>query len=182
MENHLLKCKTIATMILVAFLLPLFSAGQSSWERFEIDFSDCSALFPSEPEWSLELSEDSSYVWVGEVVEGDIFFGVICIEFAYPLIDASDDELILVAEDYLDYLQSQFEIVSHTGYLTGLELEDDYYATGIADSWEDAEGDPWVIRCWIDHFNMAVMYMYSSPDVDLTIYEDYFFDSFWFPE
>jgi hypothetical protein len=172
----------IAYALLVAFFLPLHSFSQS-WSREYIGDSECSALFPYNPEWELSYAEDSSMVWVGEVSDGDIFYGVICVEFAEGFgYDASKEELISVAESYLDYLRGEFNIVSHTGYETGFNLESEEEATGIADYWEDNEGDPWAVKTWIDPYNMAVMYIYSNPENSLTEYKDTFFDSFTFPD
>lgn len=173
--------KTVVNFILLALLLPLGTFAQD-WSRYDIGFSGCSAYFPSGPEWDFSYSDDSSLVWVGEVLEGNIYVGVICVEFseAFPY-DASSDDLIYVTENYLDYLMDEFEIVSHTGYETGYELESNYEAIGISDHWEDSVGDPWAIRAWIDPYNMVVMYMYGSPDDDFSAYEDYFFNSFEFP-
>lgn len=173
--------KIMIANLLVIFLLPATTFAQD-WGRYDISFSGCSAYFPSEPEWDFSYSDDSSFVWVGEVTEGNIYIGLICIEFseAFPY-DASSDDLIYVTENYLDYLMGEFEIVSHTGYETGYKLESNYDAIGISDRWEDNVGDHWVIRAWIDPYNMVVMYMYGSLDDDFYAYEDYYFNNFEFP-
>lgn len=172
----------MAAILLVAFLLPLSSFSQS-WERFEIDLSGCSALFPSEPEWTFEYSEDSSFIWSGEVFENDIYFGVICIEFSEPFPDDYDEyDLILVAEDYFEFLKETFSITYSGGntYITWIDSETG--ATGVSDYWVDSEGDHWGVRCWIDRYNLVVMYMYCSTDVSFISYSDFFFNSFQFPE
>jgi hypothetical protein len=154
-----------------------------SWVNAEIDDSGCSAYFPYIPEWELSYAEDSSMVWVGEVSDGEIFYGVICVEFSEGFdYDVSRDELITVAESYLDYLRGEFNIVSQTGYVTGWTMESNEDATGITDNWVDNEGDPWAVKTWIDPYNMAVMYIYSSPDIPFTDNQDFFFNSFRFPE
>ncbi|HOX78955.1 MAG TPA: hypothetical protein PLW31_13065 [Bacteroidales bacterium] len=168
---------------IVAFLFPLNSFSQE-WERYEIDISECSVVLPSEPEWYYEYSQDSSFVWSGEVQQGNMFFGVICIEFAVPFDTEEFDEydLILIAEDYLDYLKDQFSITSFTGYEHVSWIDSETGGTGISDYWTDAEGDPWAVQCWIDPYNLAVLYIYSDPETDFSDYEEHFFNSFWFPE
>lgn len=176
-------CKRSAAIIMVGFLLPLAAVSQE-WERFEIDDSRCWVLMPSEPEWYFEYSQDSSYVWNGEVQQGNIFFGVICIEFSVPFnTDEFDEyELILIAEDYLDYIKGEFSIISSSGYKHISWIDSETGGTGISDYWTDAEGDPWAIQCWIDPYNLAVLYIYSDPETDFSGYEEDYFNSFWFPE
>jgi hypothetical protein len=94
----------------------------------------------------------------------------------------TEEELIYVAEDYLDYLQGEFSIVSHTGYSTGYWMESNPEATGIEDYWTDNEGDPWVVMTWVDPYNLAVLYIYSNPDASTYQYKDFFLNSFRFPE
>lgn len=96
--------------------------------------------------------------------------------------DATDEELILLAEGYLDFLQTQFDIETHTGYITDYTHETNQYAVGVSDSWTDTEGDPWEVKAWIDHFNIAVMYSYGSKEYFDTGKIDFFFESFQFPE
>lgn len=174
--------KFSAIILLIILFYPVLSFSQS-WSRFDIGDSGCSAAFPYEPEWESSYSQDSSYLWIGEVFENDIYFGVICVEFAQPFSEGSTrDDLILTAEIYLDYLQAEFSIVSHTGYEKQYSFESDDDACGVSDNWQDNEGDPWYIQTWIDPFNMVVLYMYSDPDHEMDTYRDYFFESFLFPE
>jgi hypothetical protein len=170
------------SILLIFNILPKQSISQD-WERFDIDFSGCTALFPYQPEWEFNYSTDSSYIWTGETYQDGIYFGAICVEFAEPFdVDYAEEDLISVAEEYLDYLRQEFKIVEHSGYETGYWLESDAESTGIADSWTDETGDPWIVKAWIDPYNMAVMYMYSGPENNLEQYKNYFLDSFRFPE
>lgn len=154
-----------------------------SWDTYDISFSGCSASFPYEPEWDLSYSDDSSLVWLGEVLDSDMFFGLICIEFNEPFsADYTKDDLILVAENYLDYLQSEFNIVAHTGYSSGYTVSHNEDACWVTDEWEDAEGDPWLVKVYADPFNMAVMYIYSSLEYTMEDYRESYFNSFRFPE
>jgi hypothetical protein len=170
------------SIILIIALVPLLSSGQG-WERYNISNSGCSALFPSEPAWELSYAVDSSLIWTAEVYESDIFFGVICVEFSLPFIEegTTEDDLVAVAESYLDYLRAEFNITTHTGYETGAWMESNNEATGISDSWTDAEDDPWYVMTWIDPYNMVVMYMYTVPTISMDDYKSYFFNSFRFP-
>lgn len=183
MKNRLLKLFRIFPVVMAFSFLSLFAQGQD-WERYDIDLSGCSAKFPYEPEWEFDYAVDSSFLWIGEVYDSDIYFGTICVEFAVPFTDeeTSEDDLIAVAESYMDYLQTEFKITSHTGYKTGYWMESNDDATGISDSWTDDAGDPWLVMSWIDPFNMVVMYMYTGPDVPMEQYKDYFFNSFRFPD
>ena len=175
--------KKIVLFLLLFTVLIINRSFSQSWINIDIGDSGCSAYLPDEPDWELNYAEDSSLVWVGEVSDGDIFYGIICVEFSEPFPDdAARQDLINVAESYLDYLKGEFKIVSTTGYLTGFTMESDKEATGISDSWVDNEGDPWAVKTWIDHYNMAVLYIYSSPDVPLDENKNYFFNSFRFPE
>jgi hypothetical protein len=176
------KSITFLIILVIFIFLPALSISQS-WDRYDISYSGCSAAFPYEPEWEISYSPDSSLLWIGETYENEIYYGIICVEFAEPFdYDANEDDLISVAENYLDYLQKEFNVVSHTGYETGYWMESDEVATGVSDSWVDAEGDPWIVMTWIDPFNMAVLYIYANPDISLEEYKDYFFNSLRFPE
>jgi hypothetical protein len=176
------KYKNIIFIFILFSLSPFLSSGQS-WERFDISYSGCSAYFPYEPEWDFSYAEDSSYVWVGEVNDGNIYYGIICVEFSVPFdYDATFDDLNYVAENYLDYLRGEFNITEHTGYVEGSSLESNLDATGIDDYWTDNLGDPWVVKAWIDPYNMAVLYIYSGPEDSLYENKDFFFNNFRFPE
>jgi len=182
MMSNYQKSFLLAIILIVISIAP-FNSYSQSWDRHDISYSGCSAFFPYEPEWELSYADDSSLVWVGETVDEDIFYGVICVEFAEPFdYDVTEEELIYVAEDYLDYLQGEFSIVSHTGYSTGYWMESNPEATGIEDYWTDNEGDPWVVMAWVDPYNLAVLYIYSNPDAETYQNKDFFLDSFRFPE
>jgi hypothetical protein len=181
MKQKISAFSLLIATFLVMLLIPFYTFSQS-WESFEIGGSECTAYFPYAPEWELSMAEDSSLVWVGEVNAGDIYYGVICVEFYEPFYEADEDDLLYVAEDYLDYLRGEFNIISQTGYETGYWMDSNEDATGIADSWEDNEGDPWVVMTWIDPFNMAVLYIYSSPENSPFPNKEFFFNSFRFPE
>jgi hypothetical protein len=177
----------IPLFLKVVFLIFLIALGMNSgmaqyWTREYIGESKCSAYFPATPEFDLTFSEDSSKVWTGEVSNGDIFYGVICVEFSENLSEHTDEEKLMVAEGYLDFLRGEFSIEMHTGYLKGSSLLTDENALGITDYWEDSELDPWNIQVWMDAYILVVMYMYGDAYSYSTETKDFYFDSFRFPE
>lgn len=175
----------IATLFFSNILITTSSEKtfSQSWNTFDISFSGCSALFPYEPVWEISYAEDSSLVWLGEAMQSDIYFGAICVEFSAPLdFESTKDDLVLLAQEYLTYLQTEFNIVAHSGYNISYVVENYENACQVTDEWEDTEGDSWLINVWIDPYNMAVMYMYSGPENNMNDYSDMFFNSFRFPE
>jgi len=177
--------QVLATHFIIIIMITTSSERtfSQSWNTFDISFSGCSAIFPHEPAWEISYAEDSSRIWLGEAMESDIFFGVICVEFAAPLVNESTkDDLVLMAENYLTYLQTEFNIVAHSGYSISYVVEINENACQITDEWEDAEEDSWLINVWIDPYNMTVMYMYSGPENNMNDYSDMFFNSFTFPD
>ncbi len=181
MKNSWLS-RLLFHLIFLLSLSPFLSSGQG-WERFEIGGSGCTALMPYQPEWELSHAYDSSLVWVGEAFEDNIYYGIICVEFSVSYaFESTKEDLSYLAQGYLDFLQTEFSVVSHSGYVTGMAHASNDEATGVSDTWTDSEGDPWFVTAWIDPFNLVVMYMYSDPETDMSTNSLFFFESLRFPE
>src|ERR1700741_877240 len=112
---------SMKTFLPIAFLL--FSAmathGQSL-KKYPISNSGCSLYNYCESKYKIDYSEDSSKVYTGECVNGDITYGVICVKLLRQMDDLTMAEDLMIA--YVDYLKSNFEIKKTAGYGKGHRL------------------------------------------------------------
>lgn len=167
------------------FLLPAFfliitvGAYSQSLKKSMIGNSGCSLYSYCESKYDLAYSEDSSKVFTGECISGQVTYGVICIKLLNPVIDLLAAEDLMIS--YVDYLKRSFEIRKDTGYDKGHRLNNNENTRGILDYWEDKELDKWKIKAWTDGYYIGFLYVHSNKPIPEEKVNA-FLDSFRFPE
>lgn len=159
--------KLTAFSLLLALSLTAQAQEFPRLTKFALAESGFEAYLPAYPD-NLELSytEDNSQMWTGEVLSGDLNFGVIVAEFAEPLEEDAEMQVALL-ESYLDYLQTQLDITESAGYGRGHTLEDYPGVSGVLDYWMDSEGYNWQIKGWVSQKYLAVLFIGSFEEINV---------------
>lgn len=148
-------------------LLTFFSAQAQSIKKWPIkttDHNSNSAIYSfCELSFSLSYSEDSSYVYTAECMNDNITYGVIFVKLKEPVESLEVGEGLLIS--YLDYLKSNFSIVSATGYGKGHTLRNNENTTGVLDFWQDKEKNNWKIKAWTDKAHIGVLYAHAASEL-----------------
>ncbi len=152
--------------IISAFFIVAFAASAQvpRFAKYQINQTGRYAYYPSDPGTAkAEKSDDGSDVYTLEVQSDSTFYGTIMVDFTDGLLDASSkQEIEDMLISYLDYLQGAFSITESAGYGKGHTLESNPDAIGVIDYWQDATGEPWIIKGWADKNTLAVMYIYGT--------------------
>jgi len=171
------------TFLLTAFFFIVASlhaqTAAPTLKKHSIGNSGCAVYNYCEPKYKLDYSSDSSRVFTGECLNGDVTYGVICIKLLHPVADLAMAEDLMVA--YADYLKGSFSITKSMGYGRGHNLNNNENTRGIIDYWEDAENDKWKIKAWTNGRYIGFMYVYSKkelPEAKVNV----FLDSFRLPD
>ena len=146
--------------------------------KYSISNSGCIVYTYCDTKYKIEFSDDSSKVFSGECVAGDITYGIVCVKLLNPVtaLNAAEDLMII----YVDYLKSNFEVTKSLGYGKGHRLNNDEGTRGIIDYWEDKEMDKWKVKAWTNGYYIAFLYTYSKKELPETRV-NLFLDSFRFP-
>ncbi len=146
----------------------------------EVGSTGCYFFSPTEEvEFEMSYSQDSAMVWTGSTSYDIYGYEIICVQFVESMY-LGEEDLVLILESYMDYLQTAFEITSAFGYGHGHTSESNSGAQGVTDFWEDAAGDNWTVKGWIDNEYLAVMIVWGAeaPPSNLT---SFYLDGFMFP-
>jgi hypothetical protein len=155
------------TIALFAFLLVAgFTGSAQSLRKYPISNSGCSVYSYCDAIFKMELSDDSSKVYTGECINGDVSYGVICVKLLTPVTDLTMAEDLLIS--YMDYLKSSFDVKKATGYGKGHRLNNNENTRGIIDYWEDADLDKWKVKAWTDGKFIGFMFAYSKKELPET--------------
>jgi hypothetical protein len=149
--------------LLFAFLLLAAAAPAQSLKKYPVSSSGCSLYSYCESKYAIDYSEDSSKVYTGECVAGDVTYGVICVKLLNAISDLTAAEELMIA--YVDFLKTSFNIKKATGYGRGHRLNKHENTRGILDYWEDDEQDKWKIKAWTDGRYIGFMYAYSRKEL-----------------
>ena len=151
---------------LVCILFALSSNGQSL-KKYPISVSGCSAYFYCDPgTFDMSKSPDSSEVYTGECINGDMSFGSICVKLKDKMNDMQTSEDVLIS--YLDYLKKSLNITSAAGYGKGHRLKNKETTRGVIDYWTDKDRLNWKVKGWTDGRYIVVMYAYSKGELNET--------------
>jgi hypothetical protein len=93
---------------LILFICGIALHVQSqSLKKLAIGSSGCSAYFYCDKiKIDEDFSEDSSKVYTGECMNGDVQYGVVCVKLLVPISDLNSAEEVMIS--YLDYLKLNF--------------------------------------------------------------------------
>ena len=149
--------------LLSGFVLLALVAPAQSLKKYPLGSSGCFYYNYCEAKISAEYSEDSSKVFTGECVNGDITYGVICVKLLNAVEDLTMAEDLLIS--YADYLKTSFNIKKSAGYGKGHRLNKNENTRGILDYWEDGEGNTWKINAWTDGKFIGFMYVYGKKEL-----------------
>lgn len=142
--------------------------------------SGCFAYLPEgELEVKTEYSPDSSVVYSGEIIHGDHHFAAIVVKLNGTVLETEDEKYDLLVS-YLDFLQTQFNIVGSAGYGKGHTLEKFPDAVGIIDYWVDTDEDEWAIKGWVDSNTMGILMIYGAGEYPNFNVQSLYLDSFRF--
>ncbi|HMK26164.1 MAG TPA: hypothetical protein VK483_09050 [Chitinophagaceae bacterium] len=165
------------SLLLACSLFILFSHAQS-FKKVPIGNSGCSVYTFCEFKFEKQYSEDSSVIYVGECVNDNVNYGVICVKLLQPADDPDRAEESMIG--YLDYLKTSFNIVKSAGYGKGHRLSGYQNTRGVIDYWEDTDKNNWKIKAWTDGKFIAVLYGYSAKELNETKV-NVFLEGFRFP-
>ncbi len=152
--------------LILFFLILSISSQSQTFKKYAIGNSGCSFYNYCDAKILIEYSLDSSKVFKGECIVGDVTYGVICVKLLQPVIDLTAAEDMLIA--YSEYIKNTAEIKRTAGYGKGHRLNNNENTRGIIDYWEDADNDKWKIKAWTDGSYIGFMYAYSSKDLPET--------------
>jgi hypothetical protein len=133
-------------------------------KKYPIGASGCSAYLYCNPgSFDFSLSPDSSKVYAGECIAGDITYDIICVKMKEEIKEMEDAEGVL--EQYLDYLKSNFQIVSAAGYGKGHRLKGNEHTRGMIDYWMDKDNNNIKVKGWTDGQFIAVNILISAKEI-----------------
>ena len=139
------------------------SVSAQTLKKFPVSNSGVSYYNYCDAKFKLDYSSDSSKVYTGECVSGDITYGIICVVLLNPVIDLTAAEDLMIA--YADYLKATFSIQQSAGYGKGHRLNNNEKTRGILDYWTDKDNDKWKIKVWTDGKFIGFMYAYGSKEL-----------------
>ncbi|NVO21642.1 MAG: hypothetical protein HXX13_18220 [Bacteroidetes bacterium] len=164
---------------LTLILLSVAGYSQDNWKQYPIGNSGISAYFSCNPGiGDVAYSPDSSKVYTLECkpMEG-LTYSLIAVDFA---IDLSNDEVENVLSSYLDYLKSEFKVVSSVGYDVGHFLPTHPSAVTITDSWDDGTSEISVGGC-ANTGTIGVLLVFRTKGSTINTQKEKFFQGFRFP-
>ena len=126
-------------------------------------------------------SEDGAEVWTAEVKEGDWIYGVIAVKFKEPFADATPENLEELLVAYLGFVQAQAGVTKAVGVGRGHTQAENPGARGVIDYWEDAEGDQWAVKGWVDKERLAVLFVAGKGEYPWFEAQQMYLDGFRFP-
>ncbi len=153
------------TCVILTLLLLAHTAQGQLVKKYPIGNSGCSASFFCDPSpFDLSKSPDSSDVVTGECTQGDMTYGVICVQLRQPINDADASEKTVIT--YLDYLKTTLDITTSAPYGKGQRLRGRPDSRGILDYWQTKEGEHWKLKGWTDGYYIVVMYTFSKKKIN----------------
>jgi hypothetical protein len=162
-------------VLITAILLGAGFAKAQSLKKYPIAETGASVYMFCEPKFKLSFSPDSSGVYTADCEKDDVTYSIIYIRLLSPPETLNQAEALLIA--YMDFLKTEFDIVSAAGYGKGHRLNNDDNTRGIVDYWKHKDGEDWKVKGWTDGKRIAVLYGYSKkelPEPKLNVFLDGF--------
>jgi len=175
--------KTLHISLLLLFFTQAF--GQEDYKaprlrKVAISNSGCYAYLPSDDiEVDLSYSEDSAAVYTTDFSDGDYHFAVIVVQLNGVVLESAEDKTKML-EGYMDFLQTQFAIVSAAGYGEGHTIESEPNAVGVIDYWLDEDDDHWEVKGWANANTLGIMMIYGANDYPIFNIQQMYLDGFRF--
>ncbi|MEQ1677359.1 MAG: hypothetical protein ABL876_11690 [Chitinophagaceae bacterium] len=148
--------------VLLLLLVSLLVQSQTI-RKYPVGNSGCSSYMFCAAKFDMSKSQDSSVVYSGECINGDVGYGVICVKLLKPQNNLDMAEDLIIA--YSDHLKESFDIVKSAGYGRGHHLNNNENTRGIIDYWEDKEQNHWKIQAWTDGRYIGFLYAYSKKEL-----------------
>lgn len=111
-----------------------------------------------------EKSQDGADVWISDVRVDAWTYGAVVVKFNGMDPAAPGDELESMLIGYLEFLRGQLGITATVGVGRGHTLESAPAARGVIDIWQDAEGDTWQVKAWVEPRGLAVLFIAGKGD------------------
>lgn len=132
-------------------------------KKVPVSTSGCTVYTYCEMKFEISKSVDSSNVYMGECVNGDVTYGVIAVKLSNRPDNLVMAEDLLIA--FLDHLKKSYSITNAAGYGRGYRLNNNENTRGVLDYWEDGEKNKWKVKGWTDGRYIGVMYGYSKKEM-----------------
>ncbi len=166
-------------LVLSVVMLCCLEGYAQKLKKYPVGASGCSAYFMCDPgQFNIDRSPDSSAIYTAECKDGDITYGIICVQLKQEAATLDEAEEMLIA--YLDYLKPNLNIVNATGYGKGHKLRNKENTKGVIDFWKDKSGDEWKVKAWTNKQYIAVLYVAGKKEVPVSKANVYL-DGFLFP-
>ncbi|HEX4877671.1 MAG TPA: hypothetical protein VFV31_13435 [Chitinophagaceae bacterium] len=147
---------------ILPFFIALFTCSISfaqTMKKYPAGQSGCTYYSYCEAPFKVSMSQDSSIIYNGECVSGEVSYGIICVKLLRSIGEMQLAEDMLIA--YMDYLKQSFGITKAAGYGKGHHLNSNELTRGVLDYWQDQENNNWKVKGWTDGNYIAVLYAYS---------------------
>lgn len=169
------------TILLLAFFISYASSAQEClrYRKHEIGTSGCFAYFAVLPDpVDISQMDDGSTVYTTQAVCGPHTYGILMVKFKTPVSDSLKREAILI--NYMGVLKDMAGIKNCVGYGKGHTHSATPNAAGIIDYCEDANGNTWNLKGWINESCAAVLYISFSSSATDSPTQEVFFSGFRF--
>ncbi|HEX2628604.1 MAG TPA: hypothetical protein VHM26_06330 [Chitinophagaceae bacterium] len=143
--------------------LGLYSPAQSL-KKYPVSNTGCSVYMFCDPKrFTVDIDDaDSSNVYTSECYNGEVKYGVMCIQLRIPItMSNAEQELI----ERLDFMKADFSVTDSAGYGRGLQLNNNPNTRGVLDYWKDSESNHWKIKAWTDGTFIAILYAVSKTEL-----------------
>jgi hypothetical protein len=156
------------------------SAQTPRFTKYFVSDTNAEIYLPGEPDWLPSKSEDGSFVYTTSITHSDNEYVAIVVKFAEsPGSDQAVLEALLMA--YIKYLGTNvFNITNMTDFGMGHKLESAPQAYGLITFAEDAEGQKYAIKGWIDSGMLSVLSIRHKQELNNKI-QDVYLNGFRFP-
>jgi hypothetical protein len=151
------------------YLLPLMlfaglGSHAQSLKKYPVSNTGCSVYMFCDPKrFIADIDDaDSSNVYTSECFNGDVKYGVMCIQLRKPInLNNAESELI----ERLDFMKADFSVTDSAGYGRGLQLSNNPNTRGVLDYWKDSESNHWKIKAWTDGKFIAILYAVGKTEL-----------------
>ena len=128
----------------------------------------------------MRKSEHASDVDPGEAAVDGFHFACITVKFDELFADSSPEEMEELLISYMDFLETQFDIINSAGVGRGHSLESAPDARGVIDYWEDAESTQFAVKGWVNQRALGILVLYGPTEYPNFNLQQMYLDGFRF--